>query len=122
MPQGPLRIQWIYQNAPRRNWFQLVLGVLALLMFFTVGVWLLMIVATLLVLLLPYFWWKKRKLMAKMAQMQQEFTASAAGFPPHDASHSAHGRAATGRVFEGEIIEGEIIDQAQASSNSKRVD
>lgn len=122
MPQGPLRIQWIYQNAPRRNWFQLLVGVLALVMFFTVGVWLLMIVATLLVLLLPYFWWKKRKLLAKMAQMQQEFAANAAGFPPRDPFKSATDRPSGGRVFEGEIIEGEIIDNSHISNNPKRAD
>jgi membrane protein implicated in regulation of membrane protease activity len=114
MTQGPIRIQWIYQNSPRRNWFQLLIGAvtLALLLFF--GVWLFMIAATLLVLALPYFWWKKRKLMAKMAQMQQEYAyQQAKGASPTDTSHA-------GVVIDGEIIEGKIVESSTTSRDDHK--
>lgn len=114
MTQGPIRIQWIYQNSPRRNWFQLLIGAvtLALLLFF--GVWLFMIAATLLVLALPYFWWKKRKLMAKMAQMQQEYAYQHAKGASSTASHP------DGVVIDGEIIEGKIIDSSTTSRDDHK--
>lgn len=104
MTQGPIRIQWIYQNSPRRNWAQLLIGAIALAFLLFFGVWLFMIAATLLVLALPYFWWKKRKLMAKMAQMQQEYAYQHAKETQPTSSHQ------DGVTIDGEIIEGQILD------------
>lgn len=112
MPQGPLRIQWIYQNAPRKNWFQLLIGAAALVLLLFFGVWLFMIAATLLVILLPYFWWKKRKLIEKMTRMQQEYAWAAGGFHENPASPSSHGV-----TIEGEVIEGEIVDDKKGNSS-----
>ncbi len=114
MTQGPIRIQWIYQNSPRRNWFQLLIGAMALALLLFFGVWLFMIAATLLVLALPYLWWKKRKLMAKMAQMQQEYAYQHAKGAAPSADHHE------GVVIDGEIIEGKIIDSSIASRDDPK--
>lgn len=114
MTQGPIRIQWIYQNSPRRNWFQLLIGAMALVLLLFFGVWLFMIAATLLVLALPYFWWKKRKLMAKMAQMQQEYAYQHAKGAAPKADHQ------DGVVIDGEIIEGKIIESSSTSGDTQK--
>ncbi len=112
MPQGPLRIQWIYQNAPRKNWFQLILGAAALVLLLFFGVWLFMIAATLLVILLPYFWWKKRKFIEKMTRMQQDYAKAAGGYSTDQAPSSSQGV-----TIEGEVIAGDIVDDKKGQSS-----